>query len=197
MRASASVPCPVSTYSLQRTFWWRCARGTHPFPSRTRWLRPGRPMVLCWRRHGRAGGCQIHGGIAQLGEHLPCKQGVKGSNPFISTVTEKKALCGRICLSQRSESLLSRRCEGQRRKGRLKNVRDDAGSACESRESSFREDIHQVFPEGPAWNSLCHTLHLENRILNESRYQVCKNEIGKRHPRPERRRRAETPERSK
>ncbi len=28
-----------------------------------------------------------HGGIAQLGEHLPCKQGVKGSNPFISTVT--------------------------------------------------------------------------------------------------------------
>ena len=25
------------------------------------------------------------GGIAQLGEHLPCKQGVKGSNPFIST----------------------------------------------------------------------------------------------------------------
>ena len=24
------------------------------------------------------------GGIAQLGEHLPCKQGVKGSNPFIS-----------------------------------------------------------------------------------------------------------------
>ena len=28
-----------------------------------------------------------YGGIAQLGEHLPCKQGVKGSNPFISTVT--------------------------------------------------------------------------------------------------------------
>ena len=24
------------------------------------------------------------GGIAQLGEHLPCKQGVKGSNPSIS-----------------------------------------------------------------------------------------------------------------
>ena len=28
------------------------------------------------------------GGIAQLGEHLPCKQGVKGSNPFISTEWE-------------------------------------------------------------------------------------------------------------
>ena len=26
----------------------------------------------------------FYGGIAQLGEHLPCKQGVKGSNPFIS-----------------------------------------------------------------------------------------------------------------
>ena len=28
-----------------------------------------------------------HGGVAQLGEHLPCTQGVKGSNPFISTTT--------------------------------------------------------------------------------------------------------------
>ena len=27
-----------------------------------------------------------NGGIAQLGEHLPCKQGVKGSNPFISMI---------------------------------------------------------------------------------------------------------------
>ena len=26
-----------------------------------------------------------HGGVAQLGEHLPCKQGVRGSNPLIST----------------------------------------------------------------------------------------------------------------
>ena len=25
-----------------------------------------------------------NGGVAQLGEHLPCKQGVKGSNPSIS-----------------------------------------------------------------------------------------------------------------
>ena len=31
------------------------------------------------------------GGIAQLGEHLPCKQGVKGSNPFISTKAMKRA----------------------------------------------------------------------------------------------------------
>ena len=29
-----------------------------------------------------------NGGVAQLGEHLPCKQGVKGSIPFISTKAE-------------------------------------------------------------------------------------------------------------
>ena len=28
---------------------------------------------------------KFFGGIAQLGEHLPCKQGVKSSNLFIST----------------------------------------------------------------------------------------------------------------
>ena len=28
---------------------------------------------------------QLNGGVAQLGEHLPCKQGVMGSNPIIST----------------------------------------------------------------------------------------------------------------
>ena len=39
-------------------FRWRCARGKHPYPSRTRWLSPGRPMVLCGGLHGRAGGCR-------------------------------------------------------------------------------------------------------------------------------------------
>ena len=39
-----------------------------------------------------------NGGVAQLGEHLPCKQGVKGSNPFISTTvrterTDRKGRC--------------------------------------------------------------------------------------------------------
>ena len=29
----------------------------------------------------------LNGGVAQLGEHLPCKQGVKGSNPSISIVS--------------------------------------------------------------------------------------------------------------
>ena len=30
-----------------------------------------------------------HGGVAQLGEHLPCKQGVSGSIPLISTKCER------------------------------------------------------------------------------------------------------------
>ena len=42
-----------------KDFWCRCGWGTHPFPSRTRRLRPNRPMVLHWRRCGRAGGRQI------------------------------------------------------------------------------------------------------------------------------------------
>ena len=35
-----------------------------------------------------------HGGIAQLGEHLPCKQGVSGSNPLISTTFVFYRVCG-------------------------------------------------------------------------------------------------------
>ena len=31
----------------------------------------------------------FYGGVAQLGEHLPCKQGVKGSNPSISIRMQK------------------------------------------------------------------------------------------------------------
>ena len=36
-----------------------------------------------------------YGGVAQLGEHLLCKQGVIGSIPFISTTREGKGLNGR------------------------------------------------------------------------------------------------------
>ena len=31
-----------------------------------------------------------YGGVAQLGEHLPCKQGVMGSIPIISTSGENR-----------------------------------------------------------------------------------------------------------
>ena len=32
----------------------------------------------------KRGKARIHGGVAQLGEHLPCKQGVESSNLFVS-----------------------------------------------------------------------------------------------------------------
>ena len=35
------------------------------------------------------------GGVAQLGEHLPCKQGVMGSIPIISTKANQKGSPGR------------------------------------------------------------------------------------------------------
>ena len=35
---------------------------------------------------GRENLALAHGGVAQLGEHLPCTQGVRGSNPLISTM---------------------------------------------------------------------------------------------------------------
>ena len=69
----------------------------HPFPFRTRKLSCAVLTILCWRRHGKIGQGrhplslkervkELHGGVAQLGEHLPCKQGVMGSNPIISTI---------------------------------------------------------------------------------------------------------------
>ena len=36
----------------------------------------------------KRGKTRIHGGVAQLGEHLPCKQGVKSSNLSVSIVNE-------------------------------------------------------------------------------------------------------------
>ena len=55
-----------------------------------------------------------YGGIAQLGEHLPCKQGVKGSNPFISTIamsdncTGDQARCKFTCMRARATGQLVR-----------------------------------------------------------------------------------------
>ena len=49
----------------------------------------------------------LYGGIAQLGEHLPCKQGVKGSNPFISTKAFLRASDFKCCERKDIESWLS------------------------------------------------------------------------------------------
>ena len=44
-------------------------------------------LLFGWRRVSKL---LKYGGVAQLGEHLLCKQGVIGSIPFISTTSERK-----------------------------------------------------------------------------------------------------------
>ena len=39
---------------------------------------------------GKQVAARINGGVAQLGEHLPCKQGVKSSNLSVSTAADLK-----------------------------------------------------------------------------------------------------------
>ena len=41
--------------------------------------------AVCARSEKKRSGHRRRGGVAQLGEHLPCKQGVKSSNLSIST----------------------------------------------------------------------------------------------------------------
>ena len=43
-----------------------------------------------------------NGGVAQLGEHLPCKQGVMGSNPIISTTGRGSGAINRLNLTKLS-----------------------------------------------------------------------------------------------
>ena len=50
-----------------------------------------------------------YGGVAQLGEHLPCKQGVMGSNPIISTT--------RQCRDPKREKMVRTKCQVSERIG--------------------------------------------------------------------------------
>ena len=77
-------------------FWCRCVWGKHPFPSRTRRLRPNRPMVLHWRRCGRAGGRQIH-----KKEHLWVMRDLKR---FKFLMTDKSSVKKTRCEPQEQSS---------------------------------------------------------------------------------------------
>ena len=46
-----------------------------------------RSMPTSPKAYGLSANTTLYGGVAQLGEHLPCKQGVMGSNPIISTTS--------------------------------------------------------------------------------------------------------------
>ena len=54
---------------------------------RTRREAPAPRSGLKEQRRYIRGICRVPGDVAQLGEHLLCKQGVSGSNPLISTST--------------------------------------------------------------------------------------------------------------
>ena len=66
-----------------------------------------------------------HGGVAQLGEHLPCKQGVMGSNPIIS-ITQVKRKTDRLDrTSTRSEARKHK--QGSRESERAANIGESQG----------------------------------------------------------------------
>ena len=53
-----------------------------PFPNPEKKVEKSKNLIIL---HNAQSFCIYYGGVAQLGEHLPCKQGVMGSNPIIST----------------------------------------------------------------------------------------------------------------
>ena len=65
----------------------------------------GEFCLVCWALYGFEGAKALskghkdekpaHGGIAQLVEHLLCKQGVIGSNPFTSTIPKRMGVRSR------------------------------------------------------------------------------------------------------
>ena len=57
------------------------------------WAAEGTILVTVWENRM----LPDHGGLAQLGEHLPCKQGVESSNLLVSTDRE---ICQRWCLNE-------------------------------------------------------------------------------------------------
>ena len=84
-RASQSHPdWIVHLQQASRSFWWRCAWGETPVPIPNTMVKTqaadGTMLETAWESRW----LPESGGVAQLGEHLPCKQGVRGSNPLIS-----------------------------------------------------------------------------------------------------------------
>ena len=82
----------------------------------------------------------LNGGIAQLGEHLPCKQGVKGSNPFISTLA-LRGTATRLQTDTKTGNLFTGFC-GWMKETAFTECRDEQRS-CESRgEDERRKPQH-------------------------------------------------------
>ena len=76
------------------------ARRIHLFPCRTQKLSFLTPKVVGGQLPARKGSCRAHGGLAQLGEHLPYKQEVTGSSP-VSSIESLAQLVEHLTFNQR------------------------------------------------------------------------------------------------
>ena len=95
----------------------------------------------------------FHGGLAQLGEHLPCKQGVESSNLLVSTKAMRSGLTDMILrvLAQTGNQGWKRRA----------NARDEVSEAYESHDELLEAN-----------ETIC-CLYLENRIPNQKSIKPC------------------------
>ena len=75
------VPIPNTEVKLcsGENTWLEAARENSSMPTQDRERKNRSPILKKEKAKPN------YGGVAQLGEHLPCKQGVMGSNPIIST----------------------------------------------------------------------------------------------------------------
>ena len=102
-------------------------------------------MVLYWRRYGRAGGCQDFslGGVAQVGERLPCKEEARGSSPLISTRISERFLG----LTGRSKTERSLKEDRKNVDNRIQYVGQIESEGKHSRKKNQSQDINRVKKE--------------------------------------------------
>ena len=111
-----------------------------------------------------------NGGLAQLGEHLPCKQGVESSNLLVSTKAMRSGFPG----TEDECACTDESCRD--RKGRA-NARDEAGLPANPTLNCFKQT--EMF----AQHKSC--LYLENRIPNQRINQTMRDMEGGKKWKPE------------
>ena len=99
-----------------------------------------------------------YGGLAQLGEHLPCKQGVESSNLLVSTKAMRSGFHG-------TEDECACTEESYRDRKERANARDEVSFAYESHA--------ELFPVNESTFAVC-TLKTEYRIKHQTMRNVSK-----------------------
>ena len=119
--------------------WRRYGRGKHPYPCRTRRLRPGRPMVLHWRRCGRAGGRQNK--KRRHGTHLENRiyeSIYKKLTGRLKAGREAEDKMRRQKIGKTSEELFERSAAGRQHRGRALVAGSDDIGRCNGHEHEAR-----------------------------------------------------------